>query len=130
MSDIVPALECVHVTEQLLREEQKLKDNVEADNSKKLLMVKGRKQFTRHSCKKPGHFKKDCRASERWEAEKCFVSTKERATTIPGCYEDQPCTSGKVKGLDSGFGNHLSHVHMYDHQSIKKYGSTSYLRIG
>ena len=48
-SDTVPALE--NVTEGLLREEQKLKDREEAD---------GKKQFTCHYCKKPGHFKKDC----------------------------------------------------------------------
>ena len=56
VSDTVPALEIV--TEQLLREEQKLKNKEEADNSKKLLMVKGR--ITCHYCKKPRHFKKDC----------------------------------------------------------------------
>ena len=58
-SDTVPALEMV--TERLLREEQKLKDREEAEESKKLLVAKARKQFTCHYCKKPGHFKKDCR---------------------------------------------------------------------
>lgn len=58
-SDTVPTLQ--HVTEQLLREEQKLKGREEADDSKKLLTAKWKKQFTCHYCKKPGHFKKDCR---------------------------------------------------------------------
>ena len=57
-SDTVPALESV--TERLLREELKLKDREEANDSMKLLMAKGKKQFTCHYCKKPGHFKKDC----------------------------------------------------------------------
>ena len=57
-SDTVPALE--NVTERLLREELKLNDRSEANDSKKLLMAKGKKQFTCHYCKKPGHFKKDC----------------------------------------------------------------------
>ena len=42
-SDTVPALEMV--TERLLREKQKLKDREEADNSKKLLVAKGKKQL-------------------------------------------------------------------------------------
>ena len=58
-SDTVPALEMV--TERLLREEQKLKDREEADESKKLLVAKGKKQLMCHYCKKPDHFKKDCR---------------------------------------------------------------------
>ena len=57
-SDTVPALESV--TERLLREEHKLKDREEADDSKKLLVAKGRRPLTCHYCKKPGHFKKDC----------------------------------------------------------------------
>ena len=57
-SDTVPALE--NVTERLLREEQKLKDREDADDGKKLLVAAGRKKFTCHYCKKPGHFKKDC----------------------------------------------------------------------
>ena len=57
-SDAVPALEIV--TERLFREEQKLKDKEETDGSKRLLVVKGKKQFKCHYCKKPGHFKKDC----------------------------------------------------------------------
>ena len=58
-SDTVPALESV--TEHLLREEQKLKDQEEANDRKKLLVAKGKKTFTCHYCRKPGHFKKDCR---------------------------------------------------------------------
>ena len=58
-SDTVPALELV--TERLLREEQKLKDREEADDGKKLLVAKSKKQFTCHYCKKPGHIKRDCR---------------------------------------------------------------------
>lgn len=58
-SDAVPALESV--TERLLREEQKQKDREGADDSKRVLVAKGKKSFTCHYCKKPGHFKKDCR---------------------------------------------------------------------
>ena len=50
-SDTVPALE--NVTEHLLREEQKLKDREEVEDSKKLLVARKRKQFTCHYCKKP-----------------------------------------------------------------------------
>ena len=56
-SDTVPVLETV--TERLLREEQKLKDREEADDGKKLLVAKGKKQVICHYCKRPGHFKKD-----------------------------------------------------------------------
>lgn len=54
-SDTVPALE--NVTERLLREEQKLKGREDGDG--KLFFAKGKK--TCHFCKKPGHYKKDCR---------------------------------------------------------------------
>ena len=61
--DTVPPLESV--TERLLREEQKMREKG-VDDSKSVLMAKGnfsskKKQFTCHYCKKPGHFKKDCR---------------------------------------------------------------------
>ena len=55
-SDTVPALESV--TERLLREEKKLKDREEVSDSKQLLLSKGKKTFTCHYCKKPGHFKR------------------------------------------------------------------------
>ena len=58
-SDTVPALETV--TERLLREEQRMKGREEMEDGKKLLVAKGKKQFTCHYCKKPGHFKRDCR---------------------------------------------------------------------
>ena len=61
-TDTVPSMETV--TERLLREEQKLKDREDTDDSKKLLLARYKKQsgpFTCHYCKKPGHFKKDCR---------------------------------------------------------------------
>ena len=63
-SETVPPLESV--TERLLREEQKLKEKDEADESKRILMAKGnpsfkKKSFTCHYWKKPGHYKKDCR---------------------------------------------------------------------
>ena len=63
-SDTVPPLESV--TERLLREEQKMREKEGVNDSKSVLMAKGnfsskKKQFTCHYCKKPGHFKKDCR---------------------------------------------------------------------
>ena len=61
-TDAVPSMETV--TERLLREEQKLKDREDTDDSKKLLLARYKKQsgpFTCHYCKKPGHFKTDCR---------------------------------------------------------------------
>ena len=61
-TDAVPSMETV--TERLLREEQKLKDREDTDDSKKLLLARYKKQsgpFTCHYCKKPGHLKKDCR---------------------------------------------------------------------
>ena len=64
----MPALEVV--TERLLNEEQKLRDREEGDDSRKLLVAKSKKQFTCHYCKKPGHYKKDCRKfaqAQSWE---------------------------------------------------------------
>ena len=60
-SDAVPNMEIV--IERLLREEQKLKDKGKTSDSAMLLtrdQLK-KKSFTCHYCKKPGHFKKDCR---------------------------------------------------------------------
>lgn len=62
-SDTVPALKSV--TENLLREEQKLKDWEEASDGKKLLLSKGKKTFMCHYCKKNGHFKRDARSSHK-----------------------------------------------------------------
>ncbi len=61
-SDTVPSMETV--TERLLWEEQKLKDREDTDDSRKILLVKDKKQsfpYMCHYCRKPGHMKKDCR---------------------------------------------------------------------
>ena len=62
-SDKVPAIE--NVTERLLREEQKLKEKGAGGDGKALSAAKGyskKRQGTCHYCKKPGHYKKECRA--------------------------------------------------------------------
>ena len=68
-SDTVPPLESV--TERLLKEEQKMKDKEAADDTRKLLFAKENAKktlFTCHFCKKPGHYKKDCRKFARMQA--------------------------------------------------------------
>ena len=61
-TDMIPALESL--TEQLLREEQKLKGKETAETRGRIFLTKDhsrRKSFTFHFCKKPGHYKRDCR---------------------------------------------------------------------
>ena len=65
-TDAVPSMETV--TERLLREEQKLKDREDTDDSEKLLLARYKKQsgpFTCHYCKKPGHSKRIAESSFR-----------------------------------------------------------------
>ena len=62
-SDNVPAME--NVTERLLREEQKLKGKGAGGDGKALSATKEsseKKQGNCHYCKKPGHFKRECKA--------------------------------------------------------------------
>ena len=121
-SETVPPLE--NVTERLLREEQKIREKeAGADDSKRILMAKGysgsrKKQFTCHFCKKPGHFKKDCRllvqtqASDRKEKLKrpSHQPGRRERQLSPGCYADQPCILSKVKTrVDCGLRSNLPH---------------------
>ena len=92
-SETVPPLE--NVTERLLREEQKIREKeAGADDSKRILMAKGysgsrKKQFTCHFCKKPGHFKKDCRLLAQTQASDRKEKLK-RPSHQPGRRERQP----------------------------------------
>ena len=77
-SDTVPKWELV--TERLLHEKSKLKDKPHGHSSgygKSALVAnqeKKTKQFTCHFCKKPGHFKRDCR--------KLLASQKKQGTKV------------------------------------------------
>ena len=96
-SDTVPALDSV--TERLLREEQKLKDREEVSDGKKFLLSKGKKTFTCHYCKKPGHFKRDCRkfaqAQSNDKQEKHTCQSKQRHPPDQDAMLVK-CTSSKV----------------------------------
>ena len=111
-SDTVPALESV--TERLLREEQKLKDREEVSDSKKLLLSKGKKTFTCHYCKKPGHFKRDCRKFAQTQS-----SSKQKNSTRQPKQGDKPHEDAMLIGnalvaksrndwiVDSGATSHM-----------------------
>ena len=60
-SETVPKMEVV--TERLLHEEQKMKEKGAGDDGRKAFVAKGnpKRQLTCHYCRKPGHFKRDCR---------------------------------------------------------------------
>ena len=60
-SEVVPKME--NVTERLLHEEQKLKEKESENDGRKALTASGTtpRQLTCHFCKKPGHFKRNCR---------------------------------------------------------------------
>ena len=88
-SDTVPALELV--TERLLRDEQKQKD---ADDSKKLLVANSKGQFTCHYCKKPGHFKRDCR--EFAKSQQSSRGNGRRRNPIRKPKQEQPPTQDAV----------------------------------
>lgn len=60
----------------------------EADDTKKLLVAKGKKQFTCHYCKKPEHFKWDCRKYA--QAQSSEKGGKHKYPTHPPKREQQP----------------------------------------
>ena len=60
-SEAVPKMEIV--TERLLHEEQKIREKGAGDDGRKAFVAEGnpKRQLTCHYCKKPGHFKRNCR---------------------------------------------------------------------
>ena len=113
-SDAVLALEIV--TEHLFREEQKLKDKEETDGSKRLLVVKGKKQFTCHYCKKPGHFKKDCRKfalaqlSDKSESQKKTQLKKRRQSSQDAMLVGNALVAAKSRHDWIGDSGAISHI--------------------
>ena len=114
-SENVPKWELV--TERLLHEETKLKEKapqVRADGRKALVAGNRstpKKPFTCHYCKKPGHFKRDCRKFLASQRKQQAASTAEAKNGEEGLVTIHALATTTSKGswiVDSGATCHMS----------------------